>query len=593
MPGNALHIGGIIGNGQPLTLPASARERHVYVCGGTGVGKSKFIEHCIRQDILNWSDTHCGLILCDPHGLVYKNIMAWLARHNLKRPIIPIDLRRDDWIVSYNMLRRRKNADPAVIVANFIRALSHVWGQRGTDFTPQFARIGGVLLLTLYENGCTIADVMHLLSRPDIRRAMAAKMTDLTAKQVWESADRHPKEFQRDILSTLNRFNRLSGPQVMRATMGQPDVSLDLSESLAKGHIILVNLSTEGGQIDEEDADTFATLLLSDLWSAAKARGKNERGMSHPFYVYIDECQNFITPTIANNLDQARGFGLHLTLANQFPSQLLNAGANGKAMHDSILANAGTKIVFRTEHPEDMKPLAQWLFMNTLDTDQVKLTLEATRVLGYREETRQRRTVGRSAGRKRSRGANASRRKGMSMGLGASGKLDYDLERWEPIEVEDISVERWNANIAFSADETTGASVEEGETDGMTESISEDTVQVPELGKEVASVQFRPIDEQLFRAMQKLFDQEDRHFAIRFHGGPRAPLFVKTPTVKSSSVVQRSVESYRRHRLEELPFALRMPEAVKRLNDREHYLLNHFVDAYADDEPITAKRKIQ
>src|ERR1700722_17526835 len=214
MLGNPLHIGGIIGDGRSLTLPASARERHLYVCGGTGVGKSKFLEHCIRQDILNWSDTRCGLMLCDPHGLVYHNIMAWLARHDLKRPVIPIDLRRDDWIVSYNLLRRRKNADPAVVVANFVRALSHVWGVNGTDATPLFARLAGAVLLTLYENGCTIADVMHLLSRHDLRRAMAAKITDPAVKQVWESAERRPKEFERDIGSSLNRFNRLLGPQV-------------------------------------------------------------------------------------------------------------------------------------------------------------------------------------------------------------------------------------------------------------------------------------------------------------------------------------------------------------------------------------------
>src|ERR1700685_931932 len=102
MPGNPLQLGDLVGSGRPLTLPASARERHTYVCGGTGVGKSKFLEHCIRQAILNWRDSRCGLILFDPHGWVYHNTMAWLAKHGLKRPIIPIDLRRDDWIVSYN-----------------------------------------------------------------------------------------------------------------------------------------------------------------------------------------------------------------------------------------------------------------------------------------------------------------------------------------------------------------------------------------------------------------------------------------------------------------------------------------------------------
>ena len=35
---------------------------------------------------------------------------------------------------------------------------------------------------------------------------------------------------------------------------GQPDVSLDLLTALNEGQILLVNLSTERDQIDEEDA---------------------------------------------------------------------------------------------------------------------------------------------------------------------------------------------------------------------------------------------------------------------------------------------------------------------------------------------------
>lgn len=98
---------------------------------------------------------------------------------------------------------------------------------------------------------------------------------------------------------------------------GQNGASLDLGKALEEGSIIIVNLSTEGAKLSEEDASLFATLLLSDLWTAAKERGKGtDRSKVKPFYVYIDELQNFVTPTIAKNLDQASGFGLNLILAN-------------------------------------------------------------------------------------------------------------------------------------------------------------------------------------------------------------------------------------------------------------------------------------
>ena len=52
---------------------------------------------------------------------------------------------------------------------------------------------------------------------------MSARVTDDTARQAWAFAERHPKDFENQITSTLNRFNRLLGPQVMKATFGQPD----------------------------------------------------------------------------------------------------------------------------------------------------------------------------------------------------------------------------------------------------------------------------------------------------------------------------------------------------------------------------------
>lgn len=592
MPGNALQIGTVIGSGKPLLLPASARERHLYICGGTGVGKSKFLEHCIRQDILNWTDSGCGLILFDPHGLVYENTMAWLARHGLKRPVVPIDLRRDDWIISYNLLRQRKESDPAVVVANFVRALAHVWGAGDTDQTPLFAKWASVIFLTLYHNGYTIADVMHLIGRQDIRRAMIGKVHDDAALHAWKLAESRPKEFEQQITSTLNRFQRLLGPQIMRATLGQPHVSLDLLAAINEGKIILVNLSTQGGKIDEEDADTYATLLLTDLWSAAKARGKGEREKTRPFYVYIDECQNFVTPTIAKNLDQARGFGLHLTLANQFPSQILNAGQSGKMMYDSILANTGTKIVFRTEHPEDIKPLAQQLFMRALDTDLVKLKLMSTKVVGYREEERESYTTGTSTGSSRGRSSGQAGFSGESAARSEGGSESFgpeDEDHGEPLG----AIEAWNTAAAQTHGNTDTTTDSESESESTSESVTRSSVLIPIMGKEVSSVQYRSVDEQLFRAMQLLFDQEDRHFAVRYPGGPKTPMFVKTPTIASARTDKKAIEAFRKRLLKKLPFAMPMAEATKHLDGRQQKLLTDVVDVVSSEEPTITRRRIK
>ncbi|MEI9961042.1 MAG: hypothetical protein WDM76_07870 [Limisphaerales bacterium] len=96
----------------------------------------------------NWHKSRCGMLFLDPHGSLYDNIIDWLAWNEkvLDVPIIPIDLRRDDWIVSYNLLRQRTLADPAVLVDNITDAMAYVWGQGGTNQTPLFARWAGNVL---------------------------------------------------------------------------------------------------------------------------------------------------------------------------------------------------------------------------------------------------------------------------------------------------------------------------------------------------------------------------------------------------------------------------------------------------------------
>src|SRR5437868_12336857 len=95
---NAARLGTARGNGRTLALPPSGRSTHLYVCGGSGVGKSKLLEHLIRQDIKAWPQSRCGLLLLDPHGSVYLNVLDWLAQNDtaaIKRPIVLVDLGRD------------------------------------------------------------------------------------------------------------------------------------------------------------------------------------------------------------------------------------------------------------------------------------------------------------------------------------------------------------------------------------------------------------------------------------------------------------------------------------------------------------------
>ena len=209
------------------------------------------------------------------------------------------------------------------------RLLAYVWGAGSTDATPLFARTATMVFRALYEHRLTLSDALSILehANQDFRVALAEATPDEVTRESLKRINiLRPADYNAEIGSTLNRFQRLIGNNLLKAMFGQPDISLDLGAALEEGHILLVSLATKGGAVSSEDADTFATLMLADLWTAAKERGKRE-GVK-PFYLVCDEFQRFVSPTISANLDEARGFGLHLTLAHQFPSQLVNASVS-------------------------------------------------------------------------------------------------------------------------------------------------------------------------------------------------------------------------------------------------------------------------
>lgn len=567
--GNDLDLGQIAGRPATLTLPATARDKHLYVCGTTGVGKSKFLERLIRQDIAAWGRSKSGLLLLDPHGSLYDAVMAWLARHNLNRPVIAIDLRRDDWVVAYNVLRRRREASAAVVVGNFVEGMAHVWGQSGTDQTPRFARRASNVLHALYEKGHTLLEAVQLTD-PDraVRLAMTDGIIDPVTRRDWEVLNAlSPRDFETEMSSTLNRWRRFLANDAMRLMFGQSEVSLDLGRALEEGWIILVNLATERARVSEEDARLFATLLLTDLWTAAKERGK--RKDIKPFYVYLDEFQRFVTPTIAEGLDEARGFGLHLTMAHQFPNQLLDAGPNGKRLYNSVMENASSKVVFRLTHEENLRPLAQWLYTGVLNPDEIKHELFSTKVMEYREEYRRIYSEGRTSG------SGGGRTSSATAGDGTSGSADA------------FSAEAWSQH----AGETCGDSSSWSES--TSESHSDVPTLTPVLGKELSHVQFRSLDEQIFRSMAVLFDQDQRQCVARLIG-MKAPVSLLTPHVKEPIVRPERIEQYRSERLAKFSFVLPAAEAAKRLAAREEsFSRSALLETQLADEPATAKRQLR
>ena len=82
-----------------------------------------------------------------------------------------------------------------------------------------------------------------------------------------------------------------------------------------------------------------------------------------PFYIYVDEFQNFVSDAAAQMLAEVRKYGGCLTLANQTLGQLKTKEKGN--LRESILGNAGTLISFRCG--SDDTPHLETFFMPEYD----------------------------------------------------------------------------------------------------------------------------------------------------------------------------------------------------------------------------------
>jgi hypothetical protein len=633
-PGNDLSLGQSCGFEKPLTLTRRDRARHTYIVGATRTGKTKLIEGMVRQDIVAWPRWRCPVVVIDPHGTLYESLMQFVAAENLTRlPIIPVDLRNKHVIVSYNLLRRREGADAAVIVRSFVAAILHAWGQANSNETPRLATWLETLLMLAYERECTLAEALELIRNPDLRHLIAGEVEHVVARATLDSARRlRETEFQDRVESTLYRINRFLSTQIMRASLCQTGASLDMSRVLEEGSILLVTTSTEGTQVAEEDATTFGSVLLTDLWTAARRRGKREEGQVRPAYTYVDEFHNFVGPAVAKGLAEASGMGIHLTLAHQMPSQLTDQGDLGRAILNAVLANAKNKFVFQCSHPHDLEMLSLMLFRQHVDPMAIKDEIHATKVLNHAlaylpsfssgtsmtrsDGTQSSHTDGRSSSHAEqwshtesvsdSFSSSESTTEGESSGesRGYQDPPDYSrYQRDSVTESEGISssttVGSSESHSASSSDSRTAAvmtgestadtaGISESTANGVNGSVSFSPMQIPVMGQELSSRTFSSIDEQLFTFMQKIDGLADRHCFVRL-ASMQLAVPMMTRTLKNPLTTVKWALSWTRKALEKLDFSMPLVEALARVEQRQKDFTAQILNQGVGEEPFDGK----
>lgn len=493
-------------NERPVQLWPNDRCVHSYIIGSSGSGKSKFLEWLIRADL----DTRQGFALIDPHGDLYEEISSYCAHHVLDRKIIRLNLSGSDAVIGFNPFQAAAEGDIAVQVDRRVSATMHAWNVPDADQTPTLARTLRLIYTVMLEQRLGMPQVEHLIdfNAGKVRGHLIDRLsTSLIQKEWRELQALQPRDWRAETLSVKNRLFKFLTSKALTRVMGIPGRSIDLSDVMDKGKVLLVNLAPSD-HLSHENARVFGALLVNEFFECALRRAKQPSDRRQPYYLYLDEFQSFVSPDTAAMLDQVRKFGLFLVLAHQ------RFGQVDDDVVEAALTNCGMKAVFGGLSVPNARRMAEELFIGDLDPKRIKVAIYQTKFW----PTYARDKVY-SKGRSHTETTGTTH--GSSSGhVSISGSGEYfDSSDW-------FGGSRTSSSSSAGSSSSSGDSSSTADSFGETESEADIPILLPVPFEELSSLQYYSVEEQLLELTAALKEQFQRHCFIKIKQQRTQPLLV-------------------------------------------------------------------
>lgn len=315
-----------------VTVNSNQRLRHTHLIGATGTGKSTLLHSMIVQDIKQGN----GVAVLDPHGDLIESILAYIPiqRHN---DVIVIDPSDADYPVGFNILSAHSEVEKDILSSDLVAVFKRLSTSWGDQMNSVFAN--AILALIESTQGGTLIDLRRFLVEKDFRHSYLKAVKDANIVYYWQ------KEFpllkSGSVGPILTRLDTFLRPKLIRNMVAQKK-GLDFENILDTQKILLIKLAQ--GLIGTENSYLLGTFFVTKIYQAAMARQMKAKDDRKDFFLYVDEFQNFITPSMSLILSGARKYHLGLILAHQDMTQLTKYDTE---LASSVVSNAGTRICFR------------------------------------------------------------------------------------------------------------------------------------------------------------------------------------------------------------------------------------------------------
>ncbi len=326
------------GTERPVFIADSDRQRHMYIIGRTGTGKTELLKSMMVQDIYAGK----GLCFIDPHGDAAEDLLERIPPSRAQDVIYfdPSDAERP---MGLNMLEASTEEQKHFVVASIIGLMYKLYDPHKTGIIgPRFEHsVRNAMLTVMSKPGGTFLEVVRVLTDPEFVKELMPYIQDPVVKRYWTDQIAQTAEFHKSEILDYNvsKFGRFVTNIMMRNIIGQSESSFNLRQVMDQGKILIVNLSK--GRVGEEYSNFLGLVLVPKILAAAMSRADMPIEQRRDFFLYVDEFQNFATDTFAEILSEARKYRLNLIVANQFIGQI------GEELKQAVFGNVGTIISFR------------------------------------------------------------------------------------------------------------------------------------------------------------------------------------------------------------------------------------------------------
>jgi len=347
-----------LGVEEQVELGEDKRFTHALNIGPTGFGKSQLMLHVALQDA--YKDN--GFAIINPKGGLIDELIAKLPDNRLddivyinpgREPVTPINVLEPQVTAEMNQAQRENQKE--IIVSDLI----DLFKRQSENWGDQFGRVLETLLRAHLDlnikqgESKTLVDVFRCVIQDEPLTELIDQTQDSVIREQLVRVKEDMTSYEMEPLQ--RRLNDFVMNPTIRRVIGAEESGLDFQDAVNNGKIVLVDI--QKGEVGSTVSELVGSIVITKVWAAAQSRITQPIEEREPFFLYVDELQNFAGEgsNFTKILGEAREYRLGCWLATQYLHQL------DPEMRRAVANNCRTKIVFNPSGSEDVNRISQMI----------------------------------------------------------------------------------------------------------------------------------------------------------------------------------------------------------------------------------------